>query len=432
MPLARNIFLSLACVLLGVGLLMVYSSSITARPTEFEQVYLSRHVSFLGFALACGVTAALLPAEFWRRAAPWCFALTLLLLAAVLVPGVGYHVKGAQRWLRYGSLSMQPSEVAKITLPLFVCWWLAKRNFAICNLQFAICNSSSVVVGSPDPTTPVDRRSPYPRECDAGGDLRSAQWHGRETGPQHRSVPQRPSIRARWHGFWLLAAVGAIVLLVAKEPDLGTAAFLALSAALALFLGGWPLRNFCLAGAGAVPLLVGVAALRPYQFQRISGFIATWRDIDLAPYQVKQSLTTLGVGGIQGVGLGRGWQKLSFLPEANTDFVFAVVGEELGLIGTLGMLALWVALFVTGVRLLSHLTPRSFAHTAGLTLLTQLIAQAALNIAVVTAMVPPKGISLPLVSYGGSSLVVSIVALGLIVSLSRSAESVAAAPVTSR
>jgi cell division protein FtsW len=202
MPLARNLFLSLACVLLGVGLLMVYSSSITARPTEFEQVYLTRHAAFLAFALACGVTAALLPAGLWRRAAPWGFALTLMLLAVVLIPGVGYHVNGAQRWLRYGSLSMQPSEVAKVTLPLFVCWWLSRRK--------------------------------------------------------------------RMHGFWLLAAIASVVLLVGKEPDLGTAAFLACSAALALFLGGWPLRNFCLAAAVAAPLFAGVVALRPYQFQRIS------------------------------------------------------------------------------------------------------------------------------------------------------------------
>jgi cell division protein FtsW len=374
--LARNTFLSLACVLLGIGLLMVYSSSITARPTEFEQVYLGRHVVFLGFALACGVTAALLPAEFWRRAAPWLFALTFVLLAAVLIPGVGYHVKGAQRWLRYGSLSMQPSEVAKITLPLFVCWWLARRELQIADLQSAICDS----------------------------------------------VDTARSVHSKWHALWLMAAIGGVVLLVAKEPDLGTAAFLAGSAGLALFLGGWPVRYFCLGGVAVVPLFAGVAALRPYQFQRITGFLATWRDIDLAPYQVKQSLTTLGVGGIQGVGLGRGWQKLSFLPEANTDFVFAVLGEELGLIGTLGLVALWVALFVAGLRMLSALPPRSFAHTAGLTLLTQLVVQAALNVAVVTAMVPPKGISLPLVSYGGSSLVVSVAAMGMIVSLSRAGE----------
>jgi cell division protein FtsW len=135
------------------------------------------------------------------------------------------------------------------------------------------------------------------------------------------------------------------------------------------------------------------------------------------------------VGGLQGVGLGRGWQKLSFLPEANTDFVFAVVGEELGLIGTLGLLALWVALFLSGVRLLSALSPRSFGHTAGMTLLAQLVAQAALNVAVVTAMVPPKGISLPLISYGGSSLVASIMALGIIVSLSREPGRATPAPV---
>jgi cell division protein FtsW len=126
------------------------------------------------------------------------------------------------------------------------------------------------------------------------------------------------------------------------------------------------------------------------------------------------------VGGVSGVGLGRGWQKLSFLPEANTDFVFGVVGEELGLIGTLGLLGLWIGLFVTGLKLLSPLDRRSFAWVAGFSLLTQVVLQAALNVAVVTAMVPPKGIALPLLSYGGSSLLVSVLALGIVLGASRS------------
>jgi cell division protein FtsW len=225
-----------------------------------------------------------------------------------------------------------------------------------------------------------------------------------------------------WSGlfkFCVVLPIGLVMLLVAQEPDLGTALFVGLGAAIALFAGGWPARNFVLAAGLAVPAAGGLIAMRPYQMERITGFIAAWRDFDLAPYQVQQSLTTLGVGGVNGVGLGSGWQKLSFLPEANTDFVFAVLGEELGLIGTLGLAGLWAALYVTGLRLLAPLDRRSFAYVAGFTLLTQLVLQAAVNIAVVTALLPPKGIAHPLVSYGGSSLMVSVTTLGIIISLAR-------------
>ncbi|MDB5386289.1 MAG: cell cycle protein, partial [Planctomycetaceae bacterium] len=149
----------------------------------------------------------------------------------------------------------------------------------------------------------------------------------------------------------------------------------------------------------------------------IIGFIDTWTDLSQAPYQIQQSLATLGAGGAWGVGLGRGWQKLSFLPEANTDFVFAVIGEELGLLGTLSVVALWGGLLFFGLRLLSRLQRGGFERIVGLTLLMQLVFQAALNIAVVTALVPPKGISHPLISCGGSNLVVSLMSLGIIVSL---------------
>ncbi|REJ72832.1 MAG: cell division protein FtsW [Planctomycetota bacterium] len=361
--LLRNSFLSLIGVLLGMGLLMVYSASITARPTEFEQVYLSRHLTFLSGGVCVGLTAAFLPSRFWRWAAPWLFGLTLILLAIVLVPGIGHRVNGAQRWLRFGSISMQPSEIAKVTLPLLVCWWLTPRRNA-----------------------PDEIRS------------RFRSWLTR---------------------FAVIVPIGLTLGLIVVEPDLGTAAFLGGIAGIALFLSRWPIRNFVISTLAVAPLATTALVLRPYQWQRIQGFLTAWRDIDLAPYQVRQSLTTLGVGGIHGVGLGSGWQKLSFLPEANTDFVFAVLGEELGLIGTLGLIALWTALFLLGLRLLAVQPVRSFEFTAGATLLTQVVLQAALNVAVVTAMVPPKGIAHPLISYGGSSLVVTLAALGIVVSMSR-------------
>ena len=357
MDFCRHLFVSFSALLLGFGLLMVHSASVTSWPTEFEQVYLSRHVTFLAIGLFSAFFAATRDPEFWKRFAPWLFFGTLILLLLVLVPGIGVRVKGAQRWIRVPGMSAQPSELAKIALPLMMCWLLDRNRHRL----------SHVISGT----------------------------------------------------FPFLVTILVCVPLVLIEPDLGTAVFLVASAALVLFAGGWPLRNFLLGLGLVIPVALGALAMKPYQQRRISGFLESWANFNDAPYQLKQSLVTLGAGGLHGVGLGRGWQKLSFLPEANTDFVFAVIGEELGLIGTLSLIALWCGLYLAGLRMLIHLDRQGFAFLAGFTLLTQLTGQALLNIAVVTAMVPPKGISHPLISAGGSSLVASLLSIGIVLSLSR-------------
>ena len=355
--LCRHLFVAFAALLLGFGLLMVHSASITSWPTEFERVYLSRHLAFLAIGLSTATFAATRTPDFWKRFAPLLFVVTVTLLVLVLVPGIGVRVKGAQRWIRVPGMSAQPSELAKIAVPLLMCWL-------------------------------VDRH------------------RDRMNGWLSGTLP------------FLLPVITAIPL-VLVEPDLGTSVFLLGSASLVLFAGGWPLRNFLIGFGVAVPVALCTLAMKPYQQRRIAGFIESWANFEDAPYQLKQSLVSLGAGGFYGVGLGRGWQKLSFLPEANTDFVFAVIGEELGLIGTLSSIALWCGLYLTGLRMLSHLNHRRFAFLAGFTLLTQLTGQAMLNIAVVTAMVPPKGISHPLISAGGSNLVVSLLAIGIVLSLSK-------------
>ncbi len=365
MDLLRKFFVSYVCVLLGLGLLMVHSASVTSRPTEFEEIHLSRHLQFLAIGLIAAGIAAVQRPEFWRRAAPWLFLITMVLLTAVLIPGVGIRVKGAQRWLRYGGFSLQPSELAKIALPLLTCHWIAMAGPRI-----------------------------------------SGWWSG--TAP-------------------LLFPTVLVIPLVLLQPDLGTALFLIAGTLVTLFVAGWPLRNFVLGIGVTVPAACGLLVMRPYQQRRIAGFLEAWSDWDAAPYQIKQSLVTFGAGGLFGVGIGKGWQKLSFLPEANTDFIFSVIGEELGLVGTLGLIVLWCALYYTGLRLLSDLEIQSFEFLAGFTLLTQLTAQALLNIAVVTALVPPKGISHPLISVGGSNLVVSLTALGIVWSLTRPATDAAPA-----
>ncbi len=354
--------MTFAAVLLGFGILIVHSASITSRPSEVEQIFLSRHLTFVVLGLVAATCAACTPPSIWRWGAPWFFWGTFALLILVLLPGVGSRVNGAQRWFRHGGLSFQPAELVKLSLPLYVCCLIERRR----------------------------------------------------------------AVLDKWLQGTLPVAfpVLLVVPLVMLQPDLGTALFLATGGAIALWVGGWPLRNFLLAGGAALPAVALAVWHKPYQMQRIADFLVTWTDWTQAPYHLKQSLVTLGAGGTWGVGLGRGFQKLSFLPEANSDFVFAVIGEELGLLGTLSVMALWLGLYVIGLRLINRLETRTFGCNAAFTLLTQLIVQVTLNIAVVTAMVPPKGIPHPLISYGGSNLVVSLIALGIVLSLTREASAV--------
>ena len=341
---------------MGIGVLMVYSASITSRPTDFEEVYLTRHLAAAALGLLVAVLCGTIDPQHWQKRIAWILLVVGILLVAVLIPGIGVTVKGASRWIRVAGVSVQPSELAKIFLPLMTCWLLTTQ-------RDAGLSSWREIVGTLWPT------------C-------------------------------------------LIVPLVLIEPDLGTAVFLSLGTLLVVYLGGWPRARFLGMTALLVPASAGLLFLKPYQLRRITGLMDTWSDLDAAPYQIRQSLVTLGAGGWWGTGLGKGWQKLSFLPEANTDFVFAVVGEELGLSGTLGLIALWCGIYLTGMRMLSEQDPRSFSFVAGATLLTQLVAQALINVAVVTAMVPPKGIAHPLVSAGGSNLVASLMTLGLVWSLS--------------
>ncbi len=366
----RQIFLAIVATLLALGLVMVYSASITARPTDFEEVYLSRQLLFLLVAVTAGTAAFLVHAKVWLRWAPLLQLGVIALLVIVLIPGIGTQVNGARRWLRLGSISLQPSELAKITVVLLV---------------------SAIV-------------------------------------QRHRALG-----KSWWQTTMSVAIVTSVPAgLTFLQPDLGTALFLVVASALVLWMSGCPLQYFVAAGVSAVPLALSLVILKPYQWQRIQGFLATWSDASQAPYQVKQSLTSLGVGGLQGVGLGSGLQKLSFLPEANTDFVFAVIGEELGLVGTLGVVTLWITLLICGFHMIRILKTGSPERIVATTLLTLLALQSIINMAVVTALAPPKGISHPLVSYGGSSLLSSLIGIGIVLSLCRNDSADALAPSLNR
>jgi cell division protein FtsW len=357
MQLERKLLIFSTAALAGLGLLMVYSSSITARPSFSDQKYLTRQLMFMAAGVVAAAVAARVPVDLWRKAAVPFFALVTALLVAVLIPGVGSRINGAQRWFRFASISVQPSELAKVSIVLFLAWALERK-----------------------------------------GD----------------------EIRRFWKG-WLPLMVPPLVVsgLVLIEPDFGTALFLMAIAMLMLFLAGVPLWHMLAGVAAAVPAVGFLVLAQPYRVKRVFQFLEGWSDPNAAPYQVQQSLVALGSGGLWGTGLGQGWQKLGFLPEANTDFVFAVVGEELGLAGTLTVLALWGTFLVCGVRLAREASSDRFAFLAALGLIGQSVFQAALNVAVVTGSLPPKGISLPFISAGGSNLIISLVSVGIVLGLTR-------------
>lgn len=354
----RRLLMALIAVLLCVGIQMVQSASLTSRPSEQDSLFLGKHLACLLFALLCAFAASRVNAAWLQQRAGFFFWSLVVLLAIALTPGIGSRINGAQRWLRIGGFSIQPSELGRIVLPLAAATLLTRLQAT--------------------------------------------------TGFSVRSLPR------------LLIPVVIVLPLVAVEPDLGATVFLGAGFVLTLFLGGLPLRYFAAAGLVIVPAAASMLILKPYQLQRITGFVSAWQDLSQAPWQIRQSLMSLGSGGLHGTGIGGGWQKLSYLPEANTDFVFAVIGEELGLVGTITVCFIWMAVFLTGRAALGHLPRISFEWIFGASLLLQLVLQAMVNIAVVTALVPPKGVPHPFISYGGTNLLVSLTSIGLIIGMSRS------------
>ncbi|MBC7965115.1 MAG: FtsW/RodA/SpoVE family cell cycle protein, partial [Fuerstia sp.] len=270
-----HLLVCLVGILICVGVQMVQSASLTSRPSEQDSVFLGRHLAYLALSLACAWVASNISANWLQRHAVRLYVVLLFLLIVLLVPGIGSRVNGAQRWLRFSGLSLQPSELGRIVMPILAASMLVK--------------------------------------------LRSTSGFGLKTVPT------------------VLFPILIVAPLVAIEPDLGATVFLLIGYALTLFLGGWPLRYFVTCACCAIPAAASLLILRPYQVERISGFMDAWKDLSQAPWQIRQSLMSIGSGGLEGTGIGSGWQKLSYLPEANTDFVFAVIGEELGLIGTLAV-----------------------------------------------------------------------------------------------
>ncbi len=347
-------------LLLCLGLLMVTSASLVISEKQFGYPfhYLIRQVIYVAAGLLLVWGVARLPLRLWQQYSGYLVVLSLFLLLLVLVPGIGRVVNGSRRWIGLGVVSLQVSELAKLTSIIYLASYLQRR---------------------------------------------------------HKEV--QGEIMAFIKPMIVLSLLGVLLLM---EPDFGAVAVLTITFLALLFLAGVRLWPFFLLVALAATALGLLAVLSPYRMQRLTTFLNPWLTQFGSGYQLTQSLIAFGRGGIFGVGLGNSIQKLFYLPEAHTDFLFAVLGEELGLIGELLVVGLFVGLIGRVLVLAKHafklrdLFPAylasGFAFWLGL--------QSMINMGVSTGVLPTKGLTLPFISYGGSSMLINCIVIGILFRIS--------------
>ena len=350
------VLLTIVLTLLLGGFVILASASISVsdNTTGDPFFYLERQLIAAVIGAVGGFVCLFIPMQVWRTLGPLILLAGLALLLVVLIPGVGYEVNGSRRWIRIGILNVQVSEPARLCFIIYLAGYLVRRNKAV---------------------------------------------------------------REEFVGFlrpMLVLTLACVALLV--EPDFGAAVVLLAVALTMLFVAGARIRDFLLFFSVAIVGMALLAVASPYRMQRLTGFLDPWSDPFNSGFQLTQSLIAIGRGEWLGVGLGNSVQKLFYLPEAHTDFVFAVFAEEFGLIGSLAIVGLFLALlwrvFNLAVRAVN--AERCFEAYVAIGLGTWLGLQAFINVGVNMGILPTKGLTLPLVSYGRSSLIVTMIAIALL------------------
>ncbi len=353
---------ALALALLGFGLVMVYSASIALpenpKSAHFTSTwFLGRHAVALGVALVAAVIAVQVPIALWEKAAPWLFVASLALLVVVLVPFIGREVKGARRWIPLGVMNFQPSELAKLAIAMYAADYMVRKM-----------------------------------------EIKENFW---------RAVT--PMAAA-------LAVTGVLLLL---EPDMGAFIVIAAIAMGILFLGGVNGRMFLLISAVLAGSFVLMVTLSEYRRERIFAYLDPWdeRYAQGKAYQLTHSLIAFGRGEFFGQGLGSSVEKLHYLPEAHTDFLLAVIGEELGFVGVAAVICafFWLARRIFHIGRQAIALDRVFAGLMAQGIGIWMGGQAFINMGVNLGVLPTKGLTLPLMSYGGSAIVMNLVALAIVV-----------------
>jgi cell division protein FtsW len=344
--------------LLLVGVTMVLSTSYLYADERFADgtYFFRKQLIALGAGVAGLIVCSLMSSSAYRRLAYPLLGLTILVLVLVLIPGMGVLRGGARRWLMFAGFTFQPAELAKLALVIYLAHSMARKEDKIKTFAFGI-------------------------------------------------LPH-------------MIVTGVCLGLLLLEPDFGTALILAMLLYSMLFIGGVRISHLLATGLLALPGLIYIMVTAPYRLRRLITFLDPWSDPQDTGFQVIQSLIAFGSGQFWGRGLGEGRQKLFYLPEAHTDFVFSVVGEEVGFLGAIAVLALFGLIVLRGLRLTSKIEEPFEQYLAfGVTVLLGL--QALIHMGVVMGIMPAKGLVLPFISYGGSALVTNLMEAGILLSLSR-------------
>ncbi|MEK7709886.1 MAG: putative lipid II flippase FtsW [candidate division NC10 bacterium] len=349
--------------LVSVGVVMVYSASAIIAADRFRDPYffLKKQLFWAVLGFGCLWAAMTLNYRILERIMLPLLVVSLVLLVLVLVPPFSQEINGTRRWFRWGPVSFQPAELAKFSLVVYLAHFLTRRREVV-------------------------------------------------------------------ESFWLgllppLLVAGSMAGLVLLQPDLGSSLTLVVLVFCLLFLAGGRVRQMTLVAASALPLLAVAIYMAPYRLKRVMTFLDPWADPRGSGFQIIQSYLALGSGGLFGRGLGESKQKLFYLPEPYTDFIFAVLGEELGLLGAVSVIGLFGLLIWRGIRI-GLGAPDPFGALLALGLTALLACQTLVNLGVVTGALPTKGLPLPFISFGGSSLIMAMVSVGVLLNISQHARDV--------
>ncbi|MDQ0192576.1 stage V sporulation protein E [Paenibacillus wynnii] len=344
--------------LLAIGMVMVYSagSVLGFRNYGDSFYFVKRQLLFAGLGLVAMLITTNTDYRVWKGFAKTGLILCFILLILVLIPGIGVVRGGARSWLGISSFGIQPSEFMKMGMILFLANWLGQEDYDI----------SSFTRGLLPP----------------------------------------------------LALIGSAFGLIMLQPDLGTGTVMMGAALMMVYTAGAKIKHLLSLGVAGVAGFIVLIATAPYRLQRITAFLDPWSDPLGAGYQIIQSLYAIGPGGLGGLGLGMSRQKYSYVPEPQTDFIFSILAEELGFIGGLAVLALFLIIVWRGMKVAMSL-PDRFGSYLAVGIVCMVAVQVVINIGVVIGMMPVTGITLPLISYGGSSLTLMLTALGILLNLSR-------------
>jgi cell division protein FtsW len=346
-----------ALMLLGLGMVIIYSASSSLAEYKLgdSYYYLKRQAVFCLIGLCLMIFAKNIPNTLYRKLVYPALILSFLLLVLLFIPGIGAKVGGSSRWLRFAGFSFQPSEMAKLSLAFYLAYSMAKQG----------PNMSRFSIGF---------------------------------------LPH-------------VLVAGIYMILILLQPDLGTAVIIGCWALILLFVGGARLFQIFAALLLFMPVVLWLIGQADYRLKRWWAFLNPWEDPEGLGFQIIHSFMAIGSGGIFGVGLGNSKQKLFYLPEPHTDFIFSVVAEELGLMGLTVVVVLFGMVIMRGIKIALNATDLYSSYLAmGITSFFGL--QVLINMGVVMGLLPTKGLTLPLISYGGSSLVISLLGIGILLNIS--------------